>query len=280
MKTKFGRVISGFEYLEVCPVCKSRDFSFKFVDFEGAIFNTCKSCDLLFQNPVASVLYEDDYWGEAVDPDGNVRVHRNERDDKVVNQYADEIAYLNKLGGGNILDLGCGLGFFLGALNEKWKKFGFEISDYCKSYIEEHDQSINVINEFKDLDTFPKHFDAVYSYHVIEHVEDADAYLESVKRLLKDGGTFIISTPNSASLAAKIFRGRYRLLGMPHRMVFNIKNLKSLLESHKFEVLEVKKPFFKTRYFTLRNLLAMFKFWGMSPPFPGNIMTFYCRLHD
>ena len=103
-----------------------------------------------------------------------------------------------------------------------WSKFGFEISTYCKSFIQEHDESITVINEFEDLDEYPKNFDAIYSYHVIEHVHDVDEYLSSVKRLIKDGGIFIISTPNSASLAAKIFR-RYRLLGMPHRMVFNTK---------------------------------------------------------
>ena len=111
MRTKFGRVIDSFEYLEACPLCKSNNFTFKFVDFEGAVFNSCRTCDLLFQNPVANVLYEDDYWGEAVDPDGNIRIHRDERDDKVLNQYADEVAFLNSMKGGKILDLGCGLGF-------------------------------------------------------------------------------------------------------------------------------------------------------------------------
>lgn len=39
-------------------------------------------------------------------------------------------------------------------------------------------------------------FDAVISFQVIEHIEDASSYLGEVRRVLKPGGRFILTTPN------------------------------------------------------------------------------------
>jgi ubiquinone/menaquinone biosynthesis C-methylase UbiE len=39
-------------------------------------------------------------------------------------------------------------------------------------------------------------FDAAVSFQVIEHIPDADTYLHEVKRILKPGGRFILTTPN------------------------------------------------------------------------------------
>lgn len=39
-------------------------------------------------------------------------------------------------------------------------------------------------------------FDVVVSFETIEHVDDPDAFLEEIKRVLKPGGTVIISCPN------------------------------------------------------------------------------------
>src|SRR5262245_51049092 len=41
-------------------------------------------------------------------------------------------------------------------------------------------------------------FDVVTCFEAIEHIEDQEALLAEVKRLLKPDGTFIVSTPNKA----------------------------------------------------------------------------------
>jgi SAM-dependent methyltransferase len=52
-------------------------------------------------------------------------------------------------------------------------------------------------------------FDAVYSMDVIEHIVDTDLYMNQIKRVLRPGGTIVITTPNMASLGRRL----YLLLG-------------------------------------------------------------------
>ena len=108
-------------------------------------------------------------------------------------------------------------------------------------------------------------------------MEDPVAYVKGLFDVLKSGATLIISTPNANSLAAKLFKGRYRLLGMPHRMLFNPDNLSHVLRSSGFVVEEVRFPFFDTPYFNFKNLIRLLFLHKMSPPFYGSIMTFVVR---
>ena len=41
-----------------------------------------------------------------------------------------------------------------------------------------------------------KEFDVIISFEAIEHIEEQEAFLSEVKRLLKDDGLFIVSSPN------------------------------------------------------------------------------------
>jgi 2-polyprenyl-3-methyl-5-hydroxy-6-metoxy-1,4-benzoquinol methylase len=56
-------------------------------------------------------------------------------------------------------------------------------------------------------------FDAIFAGEIIEHVFDVDAMLEEIRRVLKPGGSFVVTTPNLAAF------GRRMLLligGNPH----------------------------------------------------------------
>jgi len=62
-----------------------------------------------------------------------------------------------------------------------------------------------------------------------------------------------------------------------HVCIYNEKSLKRILTNNNYYVLEKEFPYFKTDYFNMGNILRLFKPWGISPPFYGNIMTFYCQ---
>ena len=48
---------------------------------------------------------------------------------------------------------------------------------------------------------FPdNHFDAIYSYHVLEHVEDVPALLAEVRRVIRPNGFLYIGVPNKSRL--------------------------------------------------------------------------------
>lgn len=46
-------------------------------------------------------------------------------------------------------------------------------------------------------------FDVIVSFETIEHIPDYEKYLSECRRVLKDGGTFICSTPNVTTLGAE-----------------------------------------------------------------------------
>lgn len=52
------------------------------------------------------------------------------------------------------------------------------------------------------------HFEAVFSVEGIEHLENPFGFLREVRRVLRDRGTFVLTTPNTVSL-----RSRVRFLG-------------------------------------------------------------------
>jgi len=80
--------------------------------------------------PPRKTSYEEDYWGEIVDPDGKRRDRSTERE-MHLEDIAAELAFANSLPGGRVLDIGCGLGWLLSGLDEKWEKHGIELSVYA-----------------------------------------------------------------------------------------------------------------------------------------------------
>jgi ubiquinone/menaquinone biosynthesis C-methylase UbiE len=105
------------------------------------------------------------------------------------------------------LDVGCGRGFFAAALREKLpglRCYGLELSPGLADQAER--QGITVFR--KDIvDGIPLPDDSVdlaFMGEIIEHVFDPDTCLLAVRRVLKSGGTLIVTTPNLASWTNRI----------------------------------------------------------------------------
>jgi SAM-dependent methyltransferase len=82
------------------------------------------------------------------------------------------------------------------------------------------------------------HFDGVFSSEVIEHLFDVGTYLESIHRLLRPGGTFILTTPyhglvKNILLDVLNYCGHYDPLGQ-HIRFFDRKGLRMCLEKWGF----------------------------------------------
>ncbi len=220
-----------------------------------------------------TVNYEDDYWHKIIDPDGKERNRLEERD-----QFLEDIDYiikfLNSLSTGRILDIGCGLGWLLSALNDCWKKYGVEISQFASNYAK---RSYKVFNgPFIDYNCEDNFFDVVILHHVIEHMEDPLLNVLKIKKILKKNGFLIIGTPDFDSGCARRFGKNYRLLNdITHISLFSNDSMHRFLREHGFKIIKVEYPFFKTRFFTKENLMRLFDVDKISPPFYGNFMTFF-----
>ncbi len=227
------------------------------------------------RDPVEPPDYEEAYWGTPTDPDGVVR-DRLAEGGQYLDDAKQEREFLESLPGGRIVDIGCGPGFMLSGLSDKWDKHGVEISEFATNHAKQFGTihlGTTAAAEFPD-----DHFDVVFIHHVIEHLEDPVAELIEMRRILKPGGWLIIGTPDFDSGLARRFGEKFRLLHDPtHISLFSTESMYRFVRDHGFDVEKVEYPFFETRHFTPGNLLKMFDTSVISPPFYGGFMTFYTR---
>jgi CMP-N-acetylneuraminic acid synthetase/2-polyprenyl-3-methyl-5-hydroxy-6-metoxy-1,4-benzoquinol methylase len=217
--------------------------------------------------------YDESYWKGVTDPDGKVRDKTQERQ-KHIAECRQELDYINALPVGKVLDVGCGLGFLLSAIDDRWEKHGVEISEYAAEQALKHGTVLcGVLQGARYPDN---HFDVVLWYHVIEHLESPAEELLEIRRILKPGGKLIVGTPNFGCELARNAGENFRLLqDKTHVSLFTAESLQALLRDAFFEIEDVRYPYLGTEYHTGQNLMRTF--WPESdcPPFHGNIVTVY-----
>lgn len=119
--------------------------------------------------------------------------------------YREEIN--RRKGGLCILDAGCGdaLPLFILASNDNSKEikfYGIDASELDITLAENIKMLFNsndILFELGNIEKLPYHdsfFDMVICSEVLEHMERSEDFLLEIKRVLKDNGIVIISTPN------------------------------------------------------------------------------------
>lgn len=244
-------------------------------DLAAAMRNLYKTGAYYASIPARKTSYEEDYWGEIVDPDGKRRDRSAEREMHLAD-ISTELAFIDSLPGGRVLDIGCGLGWLLSALGGKWEKHGIELSAYAAERAGQYAEVFT--GPLLDFAFEADSFDLVVMHHVIEHMEDPVANIKMVREFLKPGGKIVLGTPDFDCGCARRFGLNYRLLNDPtHVSLFSSDSLHRFFRDHGFAIDKVDCPYFETRHFTLENLQRLFDTDHVSPPFYGNFMTFYCE---
>ncbi len=105
-----------------------------------------------------------------------------------------------------ILDVGCNNGF-IGSmlLRKKNDVYGIDIAEHKIRRAKKRGVKAIVIDV--ENESFPfrsNYFDIVLLTDVIEHVFDTDLLLQKIYKVLKPGGTLLITTPNVASLGRRL----------------------------------------------------------------------------
>jgi len=138
---------------------------------------------------------------------------------------------------GKILDLGCGAGDTLLLLKELgWQTYGIDMDKNAIANARKRGLEHISLGTYKKLANYPdRYFDAIRLYHVIEHIDDPSDCLRLMYKKIKKNGEIIIGTPNIASFAGSFFGSRWYNLDSPrHLFLFSPKNLKKLLQKHRF----------------------------------------------
>jgi 2-polyprenyl-3-methyl-5-hydroxy-6-metoxy-1,4-benzoquinol methylase len=155
----------------------------------------CRGCGHVFSSYPANPHHAG-YWGEEVEESDHV-YWKTAR----APMYADFFGRFIAGRSGRLLDMGCGLGFFVKAMgaHPAWETHGREISPAAVRYAREKLGLGNVSGgRLEDAALPDGSFDLITMWDVIDHIPRPDPALRRCHELLKDGGRLFLRTPNVA----------------------------------------------------------------------------------
>lgn len=179
-----------------------------------------------------------------------------------------------------VLDLGCGTGYGSDLLSRKFEVVAVDKDKEAISFAKKHypNGARFLVCDVTNLPFENEKFDAVCAFEVIEHIKDVDRMLLEVKRVLKEEGKFILSTPRKSK--TNYVRSPY------HVREYDELELTDLLTKHfkKVEILgQVKSTrasaafhdFIKSQ--RVREKLVGRDFLGIRKLFPRNLKEGFWR---
>ena len=117
-----------------------------------------------------------------------------------------------------VLDIGCGYCESLAYHKARGcEVYGVEADANARKIADKFGYDVH-IGLFDPSFYEPEYFDFVTLDQVIEHVADPKGFLSGVARVVKPGGTIIISTPNPSGLGRRIFGRRWIHWHIPYHL--------------------------------------------------------------
>jgi 2-polyprenyl-3-methyl-5-hydroxy-6-metoxy-1,4-benzoquinol methylase len=137
----------------------------------------------------------------------------------------------------SLVEAGCAGGFFVeAAIRAGIAAAGVELSPELAAYAREQ-LRLPVCQGRFEATTLEAPVQAVCAFHVLEHVEDPNAFVRTAWKLLEPGGLLAVEVPNIASPAARRLGPDWPgLQPRYHRWHFGPTSLRRLVERHGFEV--------------------------------------------
>jgi len=152
--------------------------------------------------------------------------------------------------GDKILDIGCGEGTLGKLVKGKYREvYGVDISPQALELARNAGLITTRVNiNDEPLPYSESTFDTVVTLDVIEHVFDPHVFVKEIHRVLKAGGSLVVSTPNIRKLQRMyaLIRGRFPKTSYDdvgwdggHLHYFTSRDLAALLDAHGFRVIVI-----------------------------------------
>ena len=155
----------------------------------------------------------------------------------------------------NLLDVGCGTGdFLLICKNNGWTVTGVEPNEKAKNTTKNKlrgTQDPEIYSEINQLISEAQ-FDVITLWHVLEHVPNLEAYISTLKKLLKPNGVLIVAVPNFKSYDANYYKQFWAAFDVPrHLWHFSKKSIQLLFGKHEMRVVKILPMWFDSFYVSL-----------------------------
>lgn len=146
---------------------------------------------------------------------------------------------------GSILDIGCGRGLLLKKLHERAPDLaltGIDISEKLCEISKKNVPTATIIRGDAEALPFPdESFDFIFMTEVLEHMLDYDKAVSELCRVLKLGGSCVITVPNRDWASYDFYdKIRNKQLQPVDDHYFRFEEMRSLLEQHGLHLIAVK----------------------------------------
>lgn len=184
------------------------------------------------------------------------------------NRYYAKIVRRHAAKGKTLLEIGCGLGHFLGMLDDDYQTTGIDVNRWALKQARKNTPNSRVINmPAENIGKFSAlSFDVVVAKHVLEHLKNPALVLKKVKKILKSGGWSLLVTPNPSNLLRPLKGVQWiGLLDPTHISVKPPEEWLALVKSAGLNIMQIwSDGFWNTPYIPLiPNQIQKFLFGGI-----------------
>jgi len=247
-----------------CPLCSSSDISLHlkckdhFISGEEFGLYKCNTCGFIFtqnhpdENSIAKYYQSEDYISHSDTSKGLLNKLYKLVRDLMLRRKTSHLLKATGLKTGKLLDIGCGTGYFAGAMKAAgWEVTGIEpdqkARDLAYSLF-----GFPVISPDQISSLPSESFDAITLWHVLEHFNDPVKYFSEISRLLKPEGLCLVALPNSSSYDAVYYLKFWAAYDVPrHLWHYNPATFNRLLEKVGFRCFQTRNLPFDVFYISI-----------------------------
>jgi len=250
------------EVLNNCPSCnsvsskpcmKSCDY---FLTKEDFIIVECSDCRLRFTNPRPafedSIRYYDssDYISHDTSQKGILPWVYTQARKLMLKKKFSIVSKYSK--GKRILDIGCGTGEFLLFCKTKGLDVsGVELNDKPREAAKTK-YGLDIRKTILDFNLNENKFDCISLWHVLEHIHELNATIESIKKYLKPRGVVIMALPNCGSWDAIHYKNYWAAYDLPrHLYHFNKNSFTIFTRKNKLNIVKILPQVLDAYYISL-----------------------------
>lgn len=227
----------------ICGICKRNQVLISHIRHLNRSYYRCVSCDhewLATSNDRENVrsfelaqnaIFEDDSHGLFSPFSQYISA----------NVAKDRMNFLKRfLKSGKLLEIGPGGGeVMLAAKKEGFDIEGVECSENLVRHLELTTSSTIYHGILESIDFGMTKFDAVLSFHVLEHVPNPIQHLQYAYKNVKNEGYLILATPNSSSWDRRIFKKRWTGYTIAHINLFSRYSIELCFQSAGWRIIQV-----------------------------------------
>lgn len=231
-----------------CPLCGSADSRPEFRK-QDATYLRCLSCTAVYQHPQPTreqlqQVYSQEYYVKSEGSSQSVgyRDYMTRTNLQIARNLFAPVAALGEGAGRKLLDVGCATGNVLEVARQHgWIASGIELSPWAAARARERGFPVSE-RLLEEGELTRAMFDAVTLFDVLEHFPDPLASLQTIHRMLKPGGVFVLETPNVEGVAVRYFSKVHSIIVQPHAhlVLFSKKTLREVLTKSGFVILSMK----------------------------------------